>query len=122
MATQKIALSVNDDQYGSFSEGSQLSPEQMSILGIDEGTNHLKIEFDNENSAKYCLCRAFAYFSMTVYGFPIFLLTVCHPSSNPTPSNVAIYYRKKPFVRLFLFSFRACIITPKNGLHRELLR
>jgi len=75
MATQKIALEVREDQYGSGFEGQQFNADEMRTLGLEEGTNHVKIEFDNENSAKYCFCKAFFMFSVTLYGIPVFLLT-----------------------------------------------
>ena len=72
--SQKLPLSIN--QYDTFGEGEQkLAAEDLRELGLEEDVHHMKIEFDNDKSAKYCFCKAFIIFLSTVYGIPVFLLT-----------------------------------------------
>ena len=84
MASQKIALSINNDQYGSVNEGQQFNAEEMKILGLEAGTSHLKIEFDNENSAKlisphissFCI-RTYIRLWLSIYQI-LLLQGICH--------------------------------------------
>eukprot|EP01084_Bolivina_argentea_P291541 501074_1 len=72
--SQKLPLQV-EAQYETFAEGEKLLVTDLEELGLEQDTNHMKIEFDNERSAKYCFCKVFITCATTVYGIPIFLLT-----------------------------------------------
>eukprot|EP00486_Rosalina_sp_Unknown_P001288 CAMPEP_0201566824 /NCGR_PEP_ID=MMETSP0190_2-20130828/6912_1 /ASSEMBLY_ACC=CAM_ASM_000263 /TAXON_ID=37353 /ORGANISM="Rosalina sp." /LENGTH=263 /DNA_ID=CAMNT_0047986063 /DNA_START=18 /DNA_END=809 /DNA_ORIENTATION=- len=69
---QKLPLQV---EYDTFADGEKLLVGDLQELGLEEDTNHMKIEFDNDKSAKYCFCRVFLIMLSTVYGLPVFLLT-----------------------------------------------
>ena len=70
---QKLPLQV--EEYNTFADGEKLMVEDLQELGLEEDTHHMKIEFDNDKTAKYCFCRVFLIMLSTIYGLPVFLLT-----------------------------------------------
>ena len=125
MASQKIALSVADGQSQAVtvSERQQFNEEEMKMLGLEPDTNHLKIEFDNENSAKlrlrlsamptsfttllhirilnfirYWCCSQFGFWTLltSCLALPVYLFTVCcfdYLSPFIPPTNPYYIYR-----------------------------
>ena len=69
---QKINLEIAETQ---FSGGEKLLTDEMQQLGLEENTHHMRIEFDNQQTSKYCLCKIFTITLSTLYlwvFFPFF--------------------------------------------------
>eukprot|EP01084_Bolivina_argentea_P198506 339896_1 len=72
--SQKINLQVG--QSTTFGGGEKLIPDDLRELGLDEHADHMRIEFDNEKTSKYCLCKGFIWSLTTVYLFPFYILMI----------------------------------------------
>ena len=55
---QKVSLTIKDGHYDTLKDGERLLSEDLKELGLEEDVNHMRIEFDNEKSAKYCFWYA----------------------------------------------------------------
>eukprot|EP01083_Nonionella_stella_P027745 76430_1 len=66
MTPQQMTLEIQ--------QGEKLLPNDLVVLGLEEDANHMRIDFDNDKSAKYFFCKAFIIMASQIYLLPVFLL------------------------------------------------
>ena len=76
MADQKIGLRIEGSSTIANMKGSRFNDKELDTLGIDEGTPHLKIDFDNNKAISY-MCLSQCLLSIVACYFPIFLICPC---------------------------------------------
>merc|ERR1719150_1878105 len=71
---QKVSLKIKKS---TFEGGEKLMSDDLLDLGLESGTDHMKITFDNDKTVKYCLCCGCICSAMTVVFWPIYTLLFC---------------------------------------------
>merc|ERR1719330_2356 len=72
MMAQQISLNVNNGE--TFKGGEKLLANDLSILGLDESIDHMKITFENDKSVSYSLCVGFIVSLASTIFWPFFLI------------------------------------------------
>mmetsp|Transcript_2903 Transcript_2903/g.3538 ORF Transcript_2903/g.3538 Transcript_2903/m.3538 type:complete len:254 (-) Transcript_2903:185-946(-) len=116
MANQQIALAISEGKESGttgstlFDGSAQADDAELELLGIDAGTTHLKIEFDNENTVKHQMCLQFltSCAGWYCYIYPFICCCIWYGAKEAANSRKAVVTDKVMVARAGFYSCCCC--------------
>ena len=116
MANQQIALAISEGKESGttgstlFDGSAQADDAELELLGIDPGTTHLKIEFDNENTVKHQMCLQFltSCAGWYCYVYPFICCCIWYGAKEAANSRKAVVTDKVMVARAGFYSCCCC--------------